>query len=117
MEKPNKVLYFQLDENGQRIPKLPEKRQYLLLLFYADGSGERFWDILTGRQTVIEYLIERREDIDFQKSMILVDTQSTFTDAQMLIDFVQYVCDHEYCDDASLGIFEEILAESIEEEE
>lgn len=98
MNRPLKNLYTKYDQQGNKIQKSAESKQYLLLLYQADNSDIRSWEIITGRKNVLEYLIQQESNIDFENSMILVDSLP-FSEAQMLHKFVRYCLDKGFIED------------------
>lgn len=124
MAQENMILrnfYTKLDDQGRVIPKSPEAKQYLLLLYFnyftTDQINKTF-EIIQGRSSVIEYLLTTIDDIDLSKSMILVEGLP-IEKYQPLMRFIQYCLDNGFVTETEeRAIFEEALAEyAVEESE
>ena len=72
-------------------PKDPKYKQYLLLIFYKD-SDEKTFEIFGGREDIREYLAENSDDIDLEKSLVLVEDVN-LKDAITVIEFLVHIKD------------------------
>lgn len=113
-----KQIYFKTDDHGNPLQKSAEAKQYLLLLYFNDPSGtQKSFEIITGRSSVLEYLLMVIETIDIEKSMILVEGIDILK-YQPLWRFLDYCIVNDFIvDEESRNAFENALAEVVKEDE
>ena len=73
--------------------KHPEDRQYLICIRTKNGSGvQDSWDIVTGRTEAYEYIKNNIDDIDMDRSFILVESL-TLAERKSIYAFMKYAGD------------------------
>lgn len=98
-------IYSVTDDQGNIRQKSAEQKQYLILENYYDefsNTEERTWSVLTGRNQVLEYLMDtlnaNSEELSLDESLIIVEGVD-ITDAIKLVDFLEYCIDRNYVTD------------------
>lgn len=77
----------------------PKYRRYLLLMkFYGEDEYLNFFEIITGREEVYQYLKENIKDYDPNISLIMTDDM-TLDEAVTIIQFIQHLKDIEVVND------------------
>ena len=58
---------------NKKMEKTPEEKKYLVCIETRSNNRDSFWEILTGRSEVYEYIKNIIDIIDFENSFILVE--------------------------------------------
>lgn len=79
----------------------PEEREYLLLLYVTDDSGEydeQRFEIITGRDATYQYIKDMIDGMDINKSKVVV-TDVTLKDALTVYQFMMLMKNKYYTND------------------
>lgn len=68
-----KVKMVDIINPNKKMEKTPEEKKYLVCIETRSNSKDGFWEILTGRSEVYEYIKNIIDIIDFENSFILVE--------------------------------------------
>lgn len=79
----------------------PEEREYLLLLYITDDSGEsdnQIFEIITGREATYQYIKDMIDGMDINKSKVMV-TDVTLKEALTIYQFMMVIKNKYYTND------------------
>lgn len=94
--------------------KDPEEKQYLICIKASAQSGmDDEWDIVTGRTEAYEYIKDRIDYIDFERSFILVES-CILSDRKSIYAFMKFA--KQYFPNDSFDIDEAIKGDWDEDE-
>ena len=88
-------------KTNKPIEKLPEEKQYVLLLYFVSTGNDKTFEVITGRSATREYLIDNIDEIDIIDSYVLVEDVPFKDTVENNINVLKFlnIIDKYYTDD------------------
>lgn len=96
--------------------KFAEYKQYLVLIYFnedfADQCGfETTFGVTTGRSAAYYYIRERLEQIDLNKSLVVLEGKKAFEENITVAQFLRHIRDEELVEDEEGYVVDDALEE------